>query len=96
MNVKESHEPKVGDIYLCLDTSWDDIYYEVVGLKTADMTTGETIIQFRGILRDAKVQWWPLLFLDQKFVKVNETTVRILFGNKGEKNGTTSNDHEKG
>ena len=87
-NLKNS--PKIGEIYLCLDELALDIYYEVVFLQKMIHTTGETFITLKGVLKPTVELTWPVLFFDKKFVKVNETTVKILFG-KGAKNGNTSN-----
>ena len=90
---KQNQEPKLGDIYLCLDTTEQDIYYRVIFTTKMVHSTGEIFITLEGVLKPSVELTWPLLFFDMKFVKVNETTVQILFG-KGDKNGTTDNDQK--
>ena len=87
---QNENSPKVGDTYMSLDQKLDDIYYRITEMIGP---AGSIQLRLNGVLKETEIIW-PLLFLEQKFVKVNETTVQILFG-KGEKSGQP-NDNQKG
>lgn len=80
-------DPKVGEIYICTDTTkkvFNDIYYKVH--KTEAELGKETTVTIEGIFQTKEKIKYPLLFFNQKFVKVSESTFKILFG-KGVTNG---------
>lgn len=83
--LKNESSPKAGDAYMSLDTKSKAIFYEV---SLVEVHGGATWIELAGMQFQDSLRI-PLLFLDKSFVKVNESTIKALFGER-KPNGNAS------
>lgn len=75
---KNENSPKAGDAYMSLDTKSKAVFYEV---SLVEVQGGATWIELAGMQFQDSLRI-PLLFLDKSFVKVNESTIKALFGER--------------
>lgn len=76
--VNEPSNPKAGDAFMSLDTKSKAVFYEVT---LVEVQGGATWIELAGMQFQDSLRI-PLLFLDKSFVRVNESTVKALFGER--------------
>lgn len=70
---------KLGDTFISLDLKSRAVFYEVYSVEQDN--TGATWIALSGIQFQDSLRI-PLLFLDKSFARVNESTVKALFGER--------------
>lgn len=73
---------KVGDAFISLDVKSRAVFYEV---SLVEEQNGATWIELAGLQFQDSLRI-PLLYLDKSFARVNESTVKALFGER-KKNG---------
>lgn len=79
---ENENKVKVGDAYISLDLKSKAVFYKIEIVETRP--DGSTWLKLAGLQFQDSV-YVPLLFLDKSFAKVNESTIKVLFG--GNKNG---------
>ena len=84
---EESNSPKIGEVYLSISTGLKFYFYEV---KQISEDAGKaTWIKMDALQFDDSIEI-PLLYFDKLFVRVNESTVEILFNRRREENGNAN------
>lgn len=76
--VNEQNSPKAGDAYMSLDVKSKAVFYEVT---LVEQHGGATWIELAGMQFQDSLRI-PLLFLDKSFVRVKESTIKALFGER--------------
>ena len=88
-------EYNVGDVLLCLD---ETSKYVFVKINERYDLYGLVHLKMKPLLEPVDNDFFittPLLFLEKSYVKVDESTVKILFGDKDGKEKTTPQDSRK-
>lgn len=84
---------KPGDAYMSLDTKSKAVFYEV---EVVEEKQGATWLKLAGMQFQDSI-YIPLLFLDKSFVRVNESTIKALFGErKRDGNASKETGHPQG